>query len=269
VWGAHIWVYVVTKNLAAGIMLLAPLFAAFGVARRVAAGPVPELLSLFFLLLTSVLLVSDLERPGRFLRLLTSPNPRSWLVRGAWVLLAFGAATAASAILRIAGAGAAADAARIAGAGLGVLAAGYSAWLFGQCRGRDLWAEDGLFLHLVTRAVVLGAGVAAVLPHGTAGGGAAARVFAACALVNAGWILVNRQLPPATAEGARAHDHLRRSGEPEVAIALTVLAAVAALPAALGIDSTPAVGVGLALAVLAEFFYEKAWIRSGQAVPLS
>lgn len=269
VWGAHVWVYVVTKNLAAGIMLLAPILARLGVAPAVADGPLPELLSLFFLALTTVLLVSDLGRPERFLRLLLRPNPRSWLVRGAWVLTGFGAVVAASAAARIAGVGAAAFWLRIAALPLALLTAGYTAWLFAQCRGRDLWSEDGLFVHLCLRALLLGAGAAAVLPHGPAGGGTASRVFLLLLVANAAWIGINRWIPYPTREGQLAHDHLWRSGEPQVAILLTGLAAAMVVPAAAGLAAAPAAGIGLALAVLAEFFYEKAWIRSGQAVPLS
>ena len=42
------------------------------------------------------LLVADLGRPERFWRLMLKPNTDSWLVKGAWVLGAFGALTTAS-----------------------------------------------------------------------------------------------------------------------------------------------------------------------------
>ena len=46
-------------------------------------------LSLLLTLATTGLLVSDLERPERFLRILTRPQWRSWLTRGAFLLIAF------------------------------------------------------------------------------------------------------------------------------------------------------------------------------------
>ena len=48
------------------------------------------LLAALFTALTAGLLVWDLKRPDRFLKVLTMPNPRSWLVLGTWILIAYG-----------------------------------------------------------------------------------------------------------------------------------------------------------------------------------
>ena len=45
--------------------------------------------SLLFLLITTVLLVVDLKQPKRFLYVILRPQWKSWLVRGAYFLVAY------------------------------------------------------------------------------------------------------------------------------------------------------------------------------------
>src|SRR5262249_57949863 len=61
-----------------------------GTALTTVVGPA---ISLACLLLTTVLLVADLERPERFFYILVRPNWRSWLVWGAYFLTAQGVLT--------------------------------------------------------------------------------------------------------------------------------------------------------------------------------
>jgi Ni/Fe-hydrogenase subunit HybB-like protein len=42
---------------------------------------------------------------------------------------------------------------------LGLATAGYTAFLFAQCEGRDLWQERALLPHLIVQALFLGAGL--------------------------------------------------------------------------------------------------------------
>src|SRR5262249_21339989 len=160
-WGWHVWTYLVTKNLAAGAALAAPFLAWLGVRAGAWRDLVPEITALVFTAVTVALLVHDLGRPERFWRLLLRPNTKSWLVRGAWVLMAFGAVTSLSLMTRLVGTlhigfsnvsspfVIVADLLRWTNLPFAVLASGYSAWLFRQCRGRDLWLEPGLFVRLV------------------------------------------------------------------------------------------------------------------------
>ena len=62
------------------------------------------LVALLFLLLTGGLLIVDLKRPDRFHYLLLRANPRSWLVLGAWILLAFGGVLGAWLLAAVGGA---------------------------------------------------------------------------------------------------------------------------------------------------------------------
>ena len=107
--------------------------------------------------MTSALLVFDLKRPGRFWYLLVKPNFTSWLVWGGYILTAFGGlATAwlAAAILDRPEALRTMFAPAIP---LSLAAAGYTAFLFWQAKGRDFWESRLLLPHLLAQALVAGA----------------------------------------------------------------------------------------------------------------
>jgi Fe-S-cluster-containing dehydrogenase component len=157
-WGWPVGAYLVTKGIAAGVAMLAPFAAGMG-AGPLATGILPDVVALIFTLITMMLLAGDLARPMLFLRILTRPNWDSWLVRGAVILGAFSAAIAGGLVLRLAGLEGAADILRWSAAILAVPAAGYTALLFGQCEGRDLWQSHLLLPHLLAQALLCGAAV--------------------------------------------------------------------------------------------------------------
>jgi Fe-S-cluster-containing dehydrogenase component/formate-dependent nitrite reductase membrane component NrfD len=165
-WGARVSAYLLTKSLAAGLFLVLPLLVATGspALGRPAPGPLLALAAgaLFFLLVTTVLLVLDLKRPERFLTILTRPNWGSWLARGSWVLIGFsGVLVIWCARLLLGDAAATRDVLAVgllgAGSVLAALTAAYTGWLFAQARGRVLWMRRGLWLHLIVQAFVAGA----------------------------------------------------------------------------------------------------------------
>jgi formate-dependent nitrite reductase membrane component NrfD len=112
------------------------------------------------------LLVADLKRPERFLLLLARPQWKSWLVRGAFVLMA-------AALLAV-GYGMAAlykpsvtwlwRPLGLAAAIGGGAAAGYTAFLFAQARGRRLWQSPLLLPHLVVQAGLAGSAALSFVP---------------------------------------------------------------------------------------------------------
>ena len=270
-WGWHVWTYLVTKNLAAGVALVAPFLGWLGVRAGGVKGFAPEIVALVFVAITSILLVHDLGRPERFWRLLLRPNTRSWLVRGAWVLMAFGGVATAALVLRAFGLAAAADVARVVNLPGAALVSGYSAWLFAQCRGRDLWLEPGLFGRLVLRALTLGMGVVLVLPVVQAGT-VAGWIFAALVLANAAVLHHELHHRALSRDAERAQVVLRSSLGTWPLPAVLVAAAVFGALHALAPSPQLALGAGAAaLAVLvgAMLVFERAWIRAGQAVPLS
>jgi formate-dependent nitrite reductase membrane component NrfD len=270
-WGWHVWAYLVTKNVAAGAALVAPFLGLLGVTDGFARDCVPEIVALVFLAITNLLLVHDLGRPGRAWRLLLKPNTKSWLVKGAWILTGFGILTLAALLLRLAGLDQAADAVRWLNIPAATFAAGYSAFLFKQCRGRDLWLEPGLFAQLVARAALMGSGLVLLLPQDAGRGGRALLLFAALVVVNAVLAAWDRLRKPGSADAARARAGLPDHFAPALMASLAALAlagtlVLAALPMEI---SRLVVAIPASAALAAIVLHEICWIRAGQEVPLS
>jgi formate-dependent nitrite reductase membrane component NrfD len=128
--------------------------------------------ALLFTGATTALLVYDLDRPERFLSILYRPQWRSWLTRGAFLLIGFSAVAGLWWLLEAAAQFGFVDAALAAsvrplflwgGLALAVGVAIYTAFLFGQAEGRDLWQSPLLPFHLVVQALAAGSGVLLVM----------------------------------------------------------------------------------------------------------
>ncbi|HTF89841.1 MAG TPA: 4Fe-4S dicluster domain-containing protein [Planctomycetota bacterium] len=157
-WGWPVALYLVTKAIAAGAAMIAPFLVDFGVpVGSFAERWLPEILALVFTTITTALLVEDLHRPLKFLTLLTRPNKKSWLVRGAWVLIAFSTLTCLILAAHWFGQDEAAKYMRSFNVVLGAAAAGYTAFLFRQCEGRDMWQSRRLLPHLLIQALLCAA----------------------------------------------------------------------------------------------------------------
>jgi formate-dependent nitrite reductase membrane component NrfD len=260
-WGSPVALYLVTKGIAAGVALLAPFFA-----HQIRWGDwLPEVLALLFTTLTTALLVGDLHRPKKFLTLLTRPNTRSWLVKGAWILIAFSFSVSATLALRLIGYGAQADAVRWASAALGLGVAGYTALLFKQCEGRDLWQGPLLLPHLLAQAVACGAAV--LLAADTDNSGLAIALFAALSL-HLVLALLERYKQHATEnarQGAAFLGAVKIAGIPawHAGLALGVLVPFALAPFA------PYLGWVWAPVLAGLCLYEYAYVRAAQLPPLS
>src|SRR5262249_6115909 len=90
----------------------------------------------------------------------------SWLVKGAYVLIAFSLTVSATLAARLFGFAALVGPLRWVNAALALGVAGYTAFLFAQCEGRDLWQSHLLLPQLWVQAVALGG--AALLPFTSA-----------------------------------------------------------------------------------------------------
>ncbi|MFV1970106.1 MAG: 4Fe-4S dicluster domain-containing protein [Acidimicrobiia bacterium] len=162
-WGWRVSSYFLTKAMSAGIAIAAAMAILFGASMesmwiRLTAPLVGGLL----LLLTGVLLITDLKRPDRFYYLLTRGNPSSWLVRGTWILTA---QAAGFAVWFLAALGGFPDLARVAiwlSAFVGLGTAGYTAYLFAQAKGRVLWGSPLLVWHMIAAAFAVGGGVSLI-----------------------------------------------------------------------------------------------------------
>ncbi len=159
-WHWQVPAYLVTKSVGAGLFLA---LAAFGPYLLPAERVVVGAFALLMLVVTTLLLVGDLERPERFFRILTRPQWKSWLVRGAVLLI--GISVLGTAIVAIDGLAwygvatpdAIVGALRLLSVPFAIGASIYTAFLFAQCEGRDLWQSPLLAPHLFVHAVVAGA----------------------------------------------------------------------------------------------------------------
>jgi formate-dependent nitrite reductase membrane component NrfD len=154
-WGWQVAGYMWTKSIAAGAAIVA-LWADF-VTRFNTAGICREIgviVALVFLALTGALLAGDLDQPKRFLYVMLRPQWRSWLVRGAYVILAYSIALLfwlAISILQM----------RSWLVDVGVIAlaaatAAYTAFLFAQAKARDFWQSPLLGVHMLIHAMLAG-----------------------------------------------------------------------------------------------------------------
>lgn len=172
-WHWPVPAYLVTKGIGSGAFMLLALLAGLGIVEL--SRPLAltgAFVSLLFIGLTTALLVHDLDRRERFFTILTRPQWASWLTRGAFILVGFSLVAGLWFVLE----GAAllgalpiafADTTRPFFLTLGsLLAAGaavYTAFLFGQAEGRDLWQSTLLPAHLLIQALMVGAGTLLVL----------------------------------------------------------------------------------------------------------
>jgi Fe-S-cluster-containing dehydrogenase component/formate-dependent nitrite reductase membrane component NrfD len=272
-WGWRVSAYLWTKSLGGGALAVAGPLVALGVATgalQIAAAA----LSLVFTAATAGLLIWDLKRPDRFWRVVLTPNLRSWLPWGAYILMAFGLIGLVWLAAAAAGAGIPGVVLWLAVA-LGLASAGYSALLFGQAEGRDFWQSPLLLPQLLGAAVMAGAAGLLIMSVSTTGVRSRELEFTLLAgvLVMFAIVLAELYTPHANKDVAEAANNLTRGphaagfwlGYVVVGVAMPLgllLSTLTGGPAWLGALAAVAGLVGL-------WFYEDAWIRAGQSVAMS
>ena len=165
--------YIVTKNIAGGLFILLSLGAGLGVfafdsLTFLAAG----FAAMVFMLLTVILLIKDLSQPKRFLNILFRPQWKSWVARGAYIMVTFTAFAGLWWLLE-----------GVAYLGwlpaefmvsirpiaawivfpfaLGVVI--YTAFLLGQAEGRDMWQNNLLPFQLFAQSMMVASGMFLIL----------------------------------------------------------------------------------------------------------
>jgi Fe-S-cluster-containing dehydrogenase component len=274
-WGWRVWTYMWTKAVGAGALGLAALAGLLGVPLGAAGSVAAPALAVVMTALTALLLVWDLKRPERFLYILLRPNPRSWLMWGSWVLIGFsgvGLALLACGVFDVAGP---LTVLRWLALPAAALAAGYTAFLFGQAEGRDLWQSPVLFWHLLAQAATVGGGAllvaAPVLGVPASGERFLTRAFVLAAVANLLVLAIEYAGKHASRSAALAAHMLTRGRYARWFWSAAALTALAAVLAALGWSGTAPV-LGLVSGVLAQpalLAYERVFVRAGQDVPLS
>ena len=292
-WDFRVSLYTWTKSISAGAYLVPLLLVLLGVLPADSSlwrAWAPAAAAIF-LALTGGLLIWDLEHPKRCLLLFKQPQWRSWLVRGGFVLGAYGVLLALHFVL---GSGPAPPPAWLGwlGGPLAVLAAVYTAFLFGQAKARDLWQNPLLPAHFLVQALLAGGAATALLALAAGVGsgvyGHALLVFGVASGVHL-LMLAGEVLMPAPTAHAKQAEREMTSGRYRAWFRVGVVGALAGAAAAwvgagLGAEAVLGVGLGMetgqglgagwglgaAVAGLVGLLaYEHAYVQAGQSVPLA
>jgi formate-dependent nitrite reductase membrane component NrfD len=281
-WGEKITAYMFFKAIGAGALILG------GVSLLSFSpellGPFPPVMALIGITLATLLLVADLKRPDRFLFLILKAQSKSWLVRGSFVLMAGAVLALAWGVLL------ATSPPSWVWMPLGLVAivvgaavAGYTALLFGQAKGRQLWQSPLLLPHLVVQAGVAGASALALLPGllpvTVDGGlyeeriktlGAVLALFLALNLV-----MILGELWSHAHEDARLAIRWMRTGDRATTLNFGVFGVGHIFPAAALAfafffpNAGMAVGLAAVASLLGVYLWDDLYVRAGQAPPLS
>jgi Fe-S-cluster-containing dehydrogenase component/formate-dependent nitrite reductase membrane component NrfD len=265
-WDWRVSLYTLTKGIAAGAYLSAAFLLLTGFLS--AAGPLwawaAAAVATVFLGITGGLLLWDLEHPARFYMIFTRPQWKSWLVRGAFIISGYGAVLALHLFARLAGWSGLPGPLLWLGIPLGTLTAVYTAYLFAQAKGRDLWQNPLLPPHFLVQALL--AGSAALVPVA-----AALEPVALPALL---WLLSGASLihllmvageTTVTHGTAHAHLALRELTRGRYGTYFWIGTVLVALAVA-----APWIGPAAAASALAGLLaFEHAYVQAGQAVPLA
>ncbi len=282
-WHWPVPAYLVTKGIGAGLFMLIALgtlldLVPFNTGEALVLG----FLSLLFIGVTTALLVFDLERPERFLTILTRPQWASWLTRGSYILVGFSLLASGWWVLEL-GASSGwwnpvlAVMLRPWALGLGgVLAAGvavYTGFLFGQAEGRDLWQSPLLPVHLLLQAFLAGAAtvlwVGPFLDLGPELMSFATVTFLITLTGDLVMLVGELGMPHASADAARAAREIVRGRFGRI-FWLGVVLGGHALPLLLLLgDSGAAASLAGMLALAGLYLFEHAFVMAPQEIPNS
>jgi len=276
-WGLDMALYLLTKGIATGTMLISLLLPFVYGDRSLLTNVVGPAISLAFLLLTTILLVVDLERPERFYYILVRPNWRSWLVWGAYFLTAQGLLTTLWLGAVIVGLQPLLELLFWPLVITSLLTTCYTGFLFKQGLARDLWQGPQSTIDLLAQAIVEGCAVlllASFVPGVPADRGCVptlAATLVVAMLAHLALVAFEYLLTPSpTRHHELAVFAVRRGPFAKLfwggAIAT---AAVSALIGAIWTGLPAAVALAAALALAGSFAWEYIWVEAGQSVPLS
>jgi Fe-S-cluster-containing dehydrogenase component/formate-dependent nitrite reductase membrane component NrfD len=275
-WDWRVSLYTWTKGIASGVYIVACLLVLFG--RVSVEHPIwlwaTPVISGAFLAITGGLLLWDLEHPERFYLIFTRPQWRSWLVKGAFIIAGYTVVLALHFIASWVGWRSFQTWLMMAGIPLSVLTAVYTAYLFAQAKGRDMWQNPLLPPHLFFQAMLLGSGMLVpliVLLRGLEVE-TGLWILAISSLIHLLMVWGEVSLTHPTAHARLAIWEMvkgRYRSEFWTGTALSVLGGLLPLLALLGIFNI-SIGIGGApLALIGLMLFEHAYVQAGQAVPLA
>jgi len=277
-WGWKIAAYLWTKAIAAGVLIVAATLLSLGGASAATLfNIVCPTVALAGLATTTALLIFDLKRPDRFFYLIIKPNFRSWLVIGTYFLLGYGALGAAWLLCGIFSISVP-SVLQWFTAAFAVASACYSAFLFAQAKGRDLWQSPLFLWHLLVQSLIAGSAtisIAGILMDAPPGILRPAVLILLISLIVSLAMNMGEIALPHVSEDVRIATRALIKGPLSgrfwglvvgiglmAPIIVAALAVVSAVPIA-------AVGAAAVLALAGLWWFEELWVKAGQSVPLS
>ncbi len=163
-WGWEVPAYVWTKAISAGIFLVPFLLSFFTGQSMIETVFWPTIaIGLFFLLMTGLFLIKDLDRPDRFAYVLLRPHWRSWLVKGGYSITAYGGLLTLLAVSYFFGWTVVFDVLFWITGFVSIMVAVYTAFLFAQAKGRDFWQSPALAVHMLVHSLMAGSATFLIL----------------------------------------------------------------------------------------------------------
>lgn len=163
-WGWEVSAYVFTKAISAGAFLVPFMATLFGW-----TSPDTSItwwsygMGLFFLTLTGILLIMDLDQPKRFFYVLLRPHWGSWLVKGGYAITLYGGLLTIMGITLFLGSDSLQAVLSKVTAVVATVVAVYTAFLFAQAKGRDFWQSPTLSIHMLVHSLMAGAAAFSIL----------------------------------------------------------------------------------------------------------
>ncbi len=172
-WHWELPAYLVTKNIAGGLFMMLSLgaifnFFTFDLTTFLATG----FTAMVFMLITVILLIKDLSQPKRFLNILLRPQWKSWVARGAFILVGFTAVAGlwwlieGAAHVNLLSSDVASSLRPVFAwitLPLALFAVIYTAFLLGQAEGRDMWQSNLLPFQLFAQSMMVASGMFLIL----------------------------------------------------------------------------------------------------------
>jgi Fe-S-cluster-containing dehydrogenase component/formate-dependent nitrite reductase membrane component NrfD len=282
-WHWPVPAYLVTKGIAGGVMLLLSfLYMMNDIFFSHTTALWATSVALFFVLVTTALLIYDLERPERFLRIILRPQWKSWLTRGSFILIGFSKLLGLWWAMEV-------------GYALGYIPADimlmtrpwlvylmlplslgaivYTAFLFAQAEGRDLWQSSSLPFHLFVQGLMCGSGLLVFLtPFGVVNGLVilvAQKVFMITVIVDLIFQCVEFGMPHSSEVAARAaHEITHGEYKTKFWFGNIFLGHIAVI-ALLMYGGASIAAFASVICMIGLYFYEYAFVMAPQRVPNS
>jgi len=275
-WGWQVPAYCWTKSIGSGVLAVPAIGMALG---RLSGNRVRDIalatVALLFTALTTALLVWDLDHKERFLRVVFTPQSKSWLARGAFILIAYSGLCGVFWLAAVAGFSLAASVLLWPTVLVGSCAAAYTAFLFGQCEGRDLWQTPLLPAHLIVQALLCGSAVLTLLPDAIGGSTQALSFAIPTLIISLGLhllMLLGEVAMPHSTDNASYGARLMTHGPFARAFWGGAVALGGIVPLLLLLTGGPGrivTGLASVLALAGLLIFEWCFVMAGQSVPNS